>query len=175
MHPFLSSSVFYAPSDYLVMHVFPESGYTGIGDNMKDDRQMLSSILNTAQIGQINIQKILDTSMRPALRKALQTQLQEYSSIEADSYILASQRGWELREVQPGKRFAAGIRTHMKLRHGNSDSAIADMIIQENTRAMIDGLKDLHQYQQPNSQVSVLSQRLLDCETANIRQMQPFL
>ena len=63
----------------------------------------------------------------------------------------------------------------MKLRHGNSDSAIADMIIQENTRAMIDGLKDLHQYQQQDSQVSVLSQRLLDCETANIRQMQQFL
>ena len=136
---------------------------------------MLSSILNTAQIGQISIQKILDASMRPALRKTLQSQLQEYSSIEADAYILASQRGWELREVQPGQRVVVGIRTHMKLRHGNSDSAIADIIIQGNTRAMIGGLKDLHQYQQQDSQVSVLSQRLLDCETANIRQMQPFL
>lgn len=147
----------------------------GMVITMKDDRQMLSSILNTAQIGQISIQKILDTSMRPALRKALQSQLQEYSSIEADAYILASQRGWDLREVQPGKRVAAGIRTHVKLRHGNSDSAIADMIIQGNTRAMIAGLKDLHQYQQQDSQVSILSQRLLDCQTANIRQMQPFL
>ena len=142
---------------------------------MKDDRQILSSILNTAQMGQIDIQKILDTSMRPGLRKALQSQLQEYSSIEADAYILASQRGWELREVQPGKRLIAGMKTHMKLRHGNSDSAIADMIIQGNTRAMIAGLKDLHQCQQQDSQVSALSQRLLDCETANIRQMQPFL
>ena len=113
--------------------------------------------------------------MRPALRKTLQSQLQEYSSIEADAYILASQRGWELREVQPGQRVVVGIRTHMKLRHGNSDSAIADMIIQGNTRAMIGGLKDLHQYQQQDSQVSALSQRLLDCETASIRQMQSFL
>lgn len=147
----------------------------GMVMKMKDDRQMLSSILNTAQMGQISIQKVLDTSMRPALRKALQSQLQEYSSVEADAYILASQRGWDLREVQPGKRWIAGIRTHMKLRHGNSDSAIADMIIQGNTSAMIAGLKDLHQYQQQDTQVSALSQRLLDCETANIRQMQPFL
>ena len=45
--------------------------------NMKKDRQMLSSILKTAQTGQISIQKVLDTSMRPGLRKALQAQLQE--------------------------------------------------------------------------------------------------
>ena len=32
-----------------------------------------------------------------------------------------------------------------------------------------------HQYQQQDSQVSALCQRLLDCETANIRQMQSFL
>lgn len=113
--------------------------------------------------------------MRPALRKALQTQQQEYRSIEAEAHYLASQRGWELREIQPGKRLMTGMRTHMALSRGNSDSKIADMIIQSNTCAMITGLKDLHQYQQQDTQVSALSQRLLDCETANIRQMQPFL
>lgn len=142
---------------------------------MTDDRQMLGSILKTAQMGQIGIQKVLDTSMRPALRKALQAQLQEYRSIEAEAHYLASQRSWELREIQPVKRLLTGMRTHMTLRNGNSDSKIADMIIQSNTCAMIAGLKDLHQYQQQDSQVSALSQRLLDCETANIRQMQPFL
>ena len=142
---------------------------------MKNDRQMLNSILKTTQMGQISIEKVLDTSMRPGLRKALQTQLQEYNSIELDAHALASQRGWELREVQPGTRMITGILTHMKLSHGNSDSKIAGMMIQGNTKGMILGLKNLHQYQQQDSQVSALSQRLLDCETANIRQMQTFL
>ena len=136
---------------------------------------MLNSILKTTQMGQISIEKVLDTSMRPGLRKALQTQLQEYNSIELDAHGLASQRGWELREVQPGTRMITGILTHMKLSHGNSDSKIAGMMIQGNTKGMILGLKNLHQYQQQDSQVSALSQRLLDCETANIRQMQTFL
>jgi len=142
---------------------------------MKNDRQMLSSILKTTQMGQIAIRKVLDTSMRPGLRKALQSQLQEYDSIESEAHALASQRGWELQEIQPAKRMMAGIMTHMKLSHGNSDSKIAGMMIQGNTRGMILGLKDLHQYQQQDSQVNALSQRLLDCETANIRQMQSFL
>jgi len=142
---------------------------------MKNDRQMLDSILTTTQIGQVSIRKVLDLSMRPALRKALQAQLQEYDSIETEAHALATQRGWELREIQPGKRFMTGIVTHMRLSHGNSDSKIASMMIQGNTRGMILGLKDLHQYQQQDSQVSALSQRLLDCETANIRQLQTFL
>ena len=142
---------------------------------MKNDRQMLSSILKTTQTGQVSIQKVLDTSMRPGLRKALQSQLQEYNSIESEAYALATQRGWELQELQPGKRIAVGIRTRMNLRHGNPDTKIADMMIQGNTQGMILVLKNLHQFQQQDSQVSALSQRLLDCETANIRQMQAFL
>ena len=143
--------------------------------NMKNDRQMLGSILKTAQTGQISIQKALDNSMRPGLRKALQSQLQEYNAIESEAYALATQRGWELRDIQPGKRMVTGIVTHMKLSRGNTDSKIADMMIQGNTQGMILALKNLHQYQQQDSQVSALSQRLIDCETANIRQMQPFL
>ena len=53
--------------------------------------------------------------MRPALRKALQTQQQEYRSIEAEAHYLASQRGWELRDIQPGKRLMTGMRTHIAL------------------------------------------------------------
>lgn len=113
--------------------------------------------------------------MRPGLRKALQSQLREYNSIESEAYALATQRGWELREVQPGKKMILEIRTGMKIRHGNPDSKIADMMIQDNTQGMIQLLKNLHQFQQQDSQVSALSQRLLDCETANIRQLQTFL
>lgn len=142
---------------------------------MRNDQQMLSFILKTTQAGQISIQKILDTSMRPALRKALQSQLREYDAIESEAYALATQRGWELREIQPGKKMATGIMTQIKLRHKNSDSQIADLMIMDNTQGMIQGLKNLHQYQQQDSQVSALSQRLLDCETASIRQMQSFL
>ena len=83
--------------------------------NMKNDREMLSSILKTTQMGQIGIRSVLDTSMRPGLRKALQSQLQEYDTIEAEAHALACQRGWELREIQPGKRLMSNMMAHMKL------------------------------------------------------------
>ncbi len=143
--------------------------------NMNNDRDLLCSLLKTTQMGQIGIRSVLDAAVQPSLQKALQSQLQEYDAIESEAYYIASQRGWELKEVQPIKRIMADTMCRMKLRHGDTDSKIADMVIQGNTRGMITGLQDLHRYQQQDNLVSALSQRLLDCETANIRQMQAFL
>jgi hypothetical protein len=142
---------------------------------MKSSKDLLSSILKTTQTGQVGIRSVLDTTMRPGLRKALESQLREYDSIESEAHSIASQRGWELSELNPSVRFMADMMTRTKLSYGNTDSKIAGMMIQGNTRGMITGLKNLHQFNKHDAQISTLSQKLLDCETSNIRQMQGFL
>lgn len=142
---------------------------------MKSSKEMLSSILKTTQMGQIGIRSVLDTSMRPGLRKALESQLQEYDSIESEAHAIATQRGWELPELDPAVRFMSNMMAKAKLTRGNADSKIAGMMIQGNTRGMIKSLKNAHQFSSQDEQVSILTQKLLDCEKANIRQMQGFL
>lgn len=142
---------------------------------MKNSKEILSSVVKTAQMGQTGIRSVLDTSMRPSLRKALESQLREYDSIETEAHTIASQRGWELKELDPGVRMMTDMMTRMKLHGRNTDSKIADMMIQGNTRGMVKGLKNLHQFPISDSQVQMVSQKLLDCETANIRQMQGYL
>lgn len=142
---------------------------------MKNNKDILETILKTTQMGQVGIRSVLDTSMRPGLRKALESQLQEYDRIETEAHTIACQRGWELGELDPAVRFLSDRMVRMKLNRRNTDSKIADMMIQGNTRGMIRSLKDLHQFPGQDAQVSTLCQRLLDCETANIRQMQSFL
>ena len=142
---------------------------------MKNSKELLSSVLKTTQMGQVGIRSVLDTSMRPGLRKALQSQLHEYDSIETEAHAIATQRGWELRELDPAVRMMSDMMTRMKLGGRNSDSKIADMMIQGNTRGMIKGIKNLHQFDGEDEQIQILTQKLLDCETANIRQMQTFL
>ncbi|MBD9184927.1 MAG: hypothetical protein EGQ26_04670 [Clostridiales bacterium] len=142
---------------------------------MKNSKQLLSSLLKTTQMGQIGIRSVLDTSMRPSLRKALESQLAEYDAIETEAHSIASQRGWELAELDPAVRTMSNMMTRMKLTGHNADSKIADMMIQGNTKGMVKGLKDIHQFAQQDGPVCALSQKLLDTETANIRQMQNFL
>ena len=142
---------------------------------MKNSKEVLSSILKTTQMGQIGIRSILDTSMRPGLRTALESQLREYDTIESEAHALASRRGWELPELDPAVRFMTDKMTRMKLHGANADSKIADMMILGNTRGMIKGLKNIHQFSSSDEQLRIISQKLLDCENANIRQMYPFL
>ena len=142
---------------------------------MNDSKQMLSSLLQTTQMGQTGIRSVLETAMRPGLRKALEAQLKEYDSIEIEAHSIASQRGWELEDLEPGVRFLSDMVTRIRLGYGNTDSKIAGMMIQGNTRGMITGLKNAHQYNHPDHAINTLSQRLLDCEAAAIRQMQNFL
>ncbi len=142
---------------------------------MKNSKELLTGLMKTTQMGQVGIRSVLDTSMRPGLRKALESQLQEYDSIETEAHSIATQRGWELKELDPAVRFFADRMTRMRLTGHNTDSKIAGMMIQGNTRGMIKGLKDIHQFVGSDEQIQILSQKLLDCETANIRQMHPFL
>ena len=142
---------------------------------MKSNTEVLSSILKTTQMGQIGIRSVLDTTMKPDLRGALESQLREYDLIESEAHAIASQRGWEVREIDPGIRFMSEMMSRLKLSMGGADSKIADMMIQGNTKGMVKSLKDIHRYNGQDQQVSILAQKLLDCETANIRQMQPYL
>lgn len=142
---------------------------------MKTSQQILSSVLKTTQMGQIGIRSVLNTRMRPGLKEVLREQLKEYDTLESEAHALAAQRGWELPELDPAVRAMVNMMTRMKLQVGGNDSKIADMMIQGNTKGMVKSLKLMHRLPREDSQVSALSQKLLDTENANIRQMQSFL
>lgn len=142
---------------------------------MKGSKDLLTSILKTAQLEQVGIRCVLKCPLRATLRSALKSQLEEFDSIEQEAYDIASHRGWDLNELDPAM---IGLRT-MKIRahltFSNSDSKVAEMVIQDNTKDMIKSLRNLHRYHHSDQRISILSQKLLDAESANIRQMQGFL
>ena len=142
---------------------------------MIKSKQLLDSINTTVQMGQIGIRSVLDTSVSTPLRIALRSQLREYDMIETQAQEIASARGWELRNVNPAIRKMANITTKVRLSQGNTETKIASMMIRGNTRGMIIGYKDLHRCIKPDSQILDISQKLIDCEVENIRQMQGFL
>ncbi len=142
---------------------------------MQNSKMFLNSILNTTQIGQIGIRSALDKTKNTDLHNALESQLKEYDAIESQAQNIAAEKGWHLKEVNPGMRAMANAMTRARLSHGDVSSKLAAMMIQGNTRGMIIGMKNRHKIGPCDGQVLALSQRLLDCESANIRQMQPYL
>ena len=142
---------------------------------MKTSKEVLTSILKTTQMGQTGIRSVLDRAMGSDMRQALNSQLREYDSIETEARTMAIQRGWDLEDLDPALRFMSDMTARMRPNGRNTDSKIAGMMIQGNTQGMIKGLKTIHQFSSEDEPIKTLSQKLLDCENANIRQMQRFL
>lgn len=143
--------------------------------NVKKSKEVLTSIMQTTQMGQLGIQCVLKVPVQDSLRSALKSQLKEYDSIEQEARSIASSRGWILEEVDPAVIQITKFLTRLRFSFGDTDYKAASITIQGNTKGMIKGLHDLRQFNQSDERISSLSQKLLDCENANIRQMQGFL
>lgn len=142
---------------------------------MKGSKDVLSSVLKTTQMGQVGIRSVLESAVRPGLRKALEDQLHEYDAIETEAHALAGRRGWELPELDPAIRIMTDMMSRMKLGGRDTDSKIAAMMITGNTKGVIKGTRNLNKLAGKDESLQILGQKLLDCETANIKQMQHFL
>ncbi len=142
---------------------------------MQNAKEILSSMLKTTQMGQVGIRSVMQYAARSDLKKALASQLKEYDEIEREVYAIASSRGFDVKELDPMAKMMSKAYAHANLSFGNVDSKIAAMMIQGNTRGMIKGLKSQHHKLKEDAGVSTLLQKLLDCEKANIQQMQGFV
>ena len=142
---------------------------------MKSNKELLTSVLHTVQMGQTGIRSVRDSAVRPALQQELDEQLKEYDSIEKEALRLAENRGWELSNVNPMVRTMSSMMSQMKLMGGEVDSKIAGMLIQGNTRGIILGVKNLNRSKQDDTQVTQLAQRLLNRENINIQKSQVYL
>lgn len=142
---------------------------------MNSNQNLLSSLLKTTQQGQVQIRSLLDSALHPQLRSTLRSQLRELEAIESSALTIALQRGWELSEMDFLDRFLTDRVTRIKVTGCSSDSRIADLLIRMHTKGMNRGLREIHRLSGEDAQLRILSQRLLDCQTANIRQMQLYL
>ena len=142
---------------------------------MNDSKMLLDSILSTVQMGQIGIRSVMDNAVRTDLKKALRSQLKEYDTFETQAQSIAASKNLKLKEVNPAVRTMADMMSRAKLCCNKTDSKIAAMMIQGNTRGMIIGLKDQHRCSRADSEIQALSQKLLDTEQSNIQQMQGYL
>ncbi len=139
------------------------------------NQELLSTLLITAQAGQIEIRRILNTVMESGMRVTLRSQLREYDAMETEALIIALQRGWELRSLSPAAGFLKDKITRLRTHACGSDSKIAEIMIRSNTNAMIRNHRQINRSSGQDSPVLILAQKMLDCETAHIRRLQQYL
>lgn len=142
---------------------------------MKTNKEVLDSIVKTVQMGQCGIRCVQDRVIGTALQQAMHDQLKEYDSIEKEAYDLAHKKGWEMQPLNPTIERMSSMMAKMQLTGNNTDSKIAKMLVQGNTRGMIKGYKNLNHSNRLEPDVDAIAQKLLSREKENIRQSCRFL
>lgn len=142
---------------------------------MTTEQQFLSAILKTVQHSQHILYCGTAAADSHSLKSIFRNQLQEYDHIESEIQSTAARRGWELPELQPAVRWLTGFRFRRSIRSRFPDSSIAEYLTLRHTEDMIATLKLRNRWDRSDEQILTLFQKLLDCKTVNIRQMQPFL
>ena len=139
------------------------------------NKDVLGSVLKTAQMGQTGIRSILKQNPGLKLENALRDQLSEYNAIEQEAYDIATNRGWKLKELSKASKMMSDMMSRSILMYDHNDSRMAAMMIQGNTRGMIKGIKNDHKNAITDPKIQLLSQKLINFENSNIRDMQNYL
>ncbi len=140
-----------------------------------NNEEFLNSMLHTVQMGQSGIRCVMDRAIGPGLKTELKNQLKEYDTLEKQTLKLAKEQGLKLTDLNPALETMSSIMSKLQLMGGETDSKIAGMLIQGNTRGMILGIKNLRKTPHISQPVKELSQKLLNMENINIQKSQQFL
>ena len=142
---------------------------------MMNDKHILTSMLHTVQMGQTGIRSVMPKAISSALKHELNLQLKEYDTLEQETLSLAKSKGLTLTNLNPALETMSNMISKMQLIGGQTDSKIAGMLIQGNTRGVILGLKNLRTASKTDPSVCKLAQKLLDQEDKNIQRTRQYL
>lgn len=113
---------------------------------MKNSKDLLGSVVKTAQMGKTGLECVLQAPLRPSLRENLEQQAAVYEQIAQEALSLAAGRNWQVEQLGPVARTCSRMVSRARMGGGNSDSKAAAMVMQGSTRGLIKGLQNLHQF-----------------------------
>lgn len=142
---------------------------------MANSKELLQSVLKTAQMGRFGIESVLELAVAPGLKQELRDQKKQYDAIENEAHRLAAARGWKIHGLSPATRYMSAAMSRASVLGDERDSKIAGMLIQGNTMGWIKGTKYLHRSAQCGAKVVALARELVAREHDNIQKAQPFL
>lgn len=142
---------------------------------MSNSKELLQSVLKTAQMGRFGIETVLEQAVAPGLKQELRDQKKQYDAIENEAHRLAAVHGWTIHGLSPAVRYMSAAMSRASVLGGERDSKIAGMLIQGNTMGWIKGTKYLHRCAGCDPKVVALAQELVEREHSNIQKAQPFL
>lgn len=143
---------------------------------MEKDTDLLQFVHKNAEMGKGTIPKVLELVEEPAMRKALDQQLEEYVDIAGQAEAAIRRRGDKPQEPGAISDAMSDVVLWAKTAGDKSPSHIAEMMIRGSTMGTVQMVRRIHNNKDQSDREAIdLANRLLKTEESNIQQLKNFL
>lgn len=142
---------------------------------MSRNEELLSYIYQNAEMGLSTIPVLIQKSNDVKLIHALNDQLNEYENIVKEVKKIADSFGYQTKELGTLPKISSYIMSSMSAITDSSTTHLAQMMIEGNTKGIIEITRKLEEYYDADEKILSLGKRLLATEESNSKQMKLYL
>ncbi|WP_312060262.1 hypothetical protein [Anaerotignum sp.] len=142
---------------------------------MDGNTELLNYIYQNSQMGIKTLNQLIEIVEDNDFKKQLQSQLNEYKSINRTALQKLNELGHEEKGIGNMAKISAYMSISIKTLMDKSPCHISQMLIQGSTMGIIDATKNIQKYNDADKQILQLADKLLKTEQNNIEQLKPFL
>ena len=142
---------------------------------MINDAEMLTYILQNAEMGCQGVKDVRDSKRGGALDAVLSSQMARYGKIYNTAGDMLRNRSEEIHHVSPMAKTMARFTANRDIKRDPSSSHIAEMMIKGNTMGVNKMAQHLRRYDRTDPNITLLAKKMLDVEQQHINELRAFL
>lgn len=142
---------------------------------MKRNIELLNNIYQASQMGVNAIDHLNGKVKDNKFDQLLDAQRAEYTDINRKAMSMINEAGYKEKDLNTFAKISADLNIDMKALMDNSTSNIAKMMIQGSTMGIVEGTKNLNEYQDVNEETLDLQSKLVKTQQSNVEDLKKFL
>lgn len=142
---------------------------------MSKDVEMLEFICKNTEMGRDNITNLIHELEPGQLRNALEKQARGYEKAYDEAEKMLKARGEAPSPASKMAKTMAHMNMEMRRLMDDSDSQVAEMVIQGSTMGITKMTQRLHDYEGHNPAITALAGQQIRAEQSNIEEMKKYL
>ncbi|HHX80156.1 MAG TPA: hypothetical protein GX692_03730 [Acholeplasmataceae bacterium] len=142
---------------------------------MNENVELLNFIYQNSEMGVSTIKQLLDIVEAEEFKRLLESQYNEYEEIHIEARKKLNENGYDEKGIGALKKLRTNMMINMQTLTDKTASHIAEMLIVGSNMGIINAIKNLKKYQNADSGIRKLMERLLKLEEDNVQELKEFL
>lgn len=142
---------------------------------MNGNTELLNYVYQNAQMGTNTTKQIMENTDDTGFQDILQKQISGYQDILKEAQALLKQHGMDEKGLSKFSEVKSEMMVGMQTMTDKSTPHLAEMMLLGSNMGVVDALKNLRKYNDADSGVKQLMQKLLHFEEANAEHFKPLV